>query len=132
MVATRGNLELFRYALQVAHAQHAELIVLFVRHLAITTMGSTNTADASLDPEAEHLFAQAGAESQDAGVQIRCLYALAWDVADAILDFAVTHGVDELVLGASQRGALWQTMKGDVIQQVAEYLPERINLLIHA
>jgi K+-sensing histidine kinase KdpD len=60
------------------------------------------------------------------------LYAVTSDVADAILDLAVTHAVDYLILGATQRGALWRTMKGDVIQQVAMYLPERTHLLIQA
>ena len=45
---------------------------------------------------------------------------------------AVTHGVDTLILGATQRGALWHAMKGDVLQEVAKYLPERIDLVIHA
>jgi hypothetical protein len=45
---------------------------------------------------------------------------------------AVTYGVDLLILGAPQRGRLWRLMKGDVIQEVAQYLPERITLLIHA
>jgi amino acid transporter/nucleotide-binding universal stress UspA family protein len=132
MVATRGNLELFRYALEAARTQHAELMILFVRHLAIATMGTSNVADIEADEEAQSFLAQASQEAQAAAVPARCLYAIAWDVGDAILDFAVTYGVDELVLGTSRRGALWQTMKGDVIRQVAEYLPERISLLIHA
>jgi nucleotide-binding universal stress UspA family protein len=132
MVATGGSVELFLYALNHAKAQNAELFVLFIRHLAIATMGSSNDPDAALDPEAVDLFGYAATQAAEAGMPVHCLYALAWDVADAILDFAVTYGVDELVLGASKRGALWHTMKGDVIQGVAEYLPERINLLIHA
>jgi nucleotide-binding universal stress UspA family protein len=132
MVATRGNLDLFRYALDVAKRQQAELLILFVRHLAITTMGTSNIADIEADEEARSFLAQVAQEAEAAQVPARCLYAVAWDVADAILDFAVTYGVDELVLGTSRRGALWQTMKGDVIRQVAEYLPEPISLLIHA
>ena len=45
---------------------------------------------------------------------------------------AVTHGADLLLLGTTRRGTLWKAMKGDVIQAVAEQLPERIGLLIHA
>ena len=45
---------------------------------------------------------------------------------------AVTHGADQLLLGSTKRGALWKAMKGDVIQAVAEQLPEGIDLLIHA
>jgi hypothetical protein len=45
---------------------------------------------------------------------------------------AVTHGADLLLLGTTRRGALWRAMKGDVIQAIAEQLPENIGLLIHA
>jgi hypothetical protein len=34
-------------------------------------------------------------------------------------------------LGTTRRGVLWRAMKGDVIQQVAAHLPERITLLVH-
>jgi hypothetical protein len=56
---------------------------------------------------------------------------MAYDVAEVILEMAVTHAVDYLILGSSQRGALWRTMKGDVIRDVAQHLPERINMLLH-
>ena len=108
------------------------MLILFVRHIAVPTMGPANVADVGDDEEAEDFFHQVVEEAEQAGVKATCLYAIAWDVADAVLEFAVTHGIDLLILGSSQRGALWRAMKGDVIQQVAEYLPERIKLLIHA
>ncbi|MER3417202.1 MAG: amino acid transporter [Gemmataceae bacterium] len=132
MVATRANRKLIRFALEEAKNRQAELLVLFVRHLAVIPMGSAGTPDAGQDAEAQALFKYAKEAADEAGVPVQMLYALTSDVADAILDLAVTYGVDFLILGASQRGALWQTMKGDVIQQVARYLPERTCLLIHA
>jgi nucleotide-binding universal stress UspA family protein len=92
----------------------------------------TNVPNANEDPEALQLFEQVKEQAAAAGVKAYCLYAVAWDVADAILEFAATHAVDLVVLGATRRGALWHVMKGDVIQQVAKYLPENITLLIHA
>ena len=59
------------------------------------------------------------------------IYSAAYDIADAILETAATHAVDMLLLGTTQRGVLWRAMKGDVIQQVAAQLPERITLLVH-
>jgi hypothetical protein len=35
-------------------------------------------------------------------------------------------------MGTTRRGALGKAMKGDVIQAVAEQLPESVVLLIHA
>jgi amino acid transporter len=132
MVATHGNMKLFRFALAEAKVRGAELLLLFVRHIAIPTMGPSNVAEVALDPEAQAVFNAAETEAKQAGVKLFCLYAVAWDVPDAILEFAVTYGSDTLILGASQRGALWHAMKGDVIQTVAQYLPENISLLIHA
>ncbi|MEX0585979.1 MAG: universal stress protein, partial [Pirellulales bacterium] len=131
MVATRGNAKLLRFALEEAKNRQAELLVLFVRQLAVIPMGAVAAAQWSDDVEARTLFDQAKQAAADAGVPLQPLYAATNDVPDAILDFAATHGVDYLILGTSQRGALWRTMKGDVIQQVAQYLPEEMNLVIH-
>jgi len=131
LVSTRGNSKLLQFAIEEARAKDAQLFVLFVRHIAVPTMGSTNVADPAIDSEAIAVFDSAKATADEAGVSIQPLYCVAYDVADAILEMAVTHGVDVLLLGTTQRGGLWRTMKGDVIQEVASLLPERISLLIH-
>jgi hypothetical protein len=35
-------------------------------------------------------------------------------------------------MGVSKRGALWKTLRGDILQEVINYLPQSIPLLIHA
>ncbi len=132
LVATRGNPGLLRFAAEEARNRQAELLVLFVRQLAVIPMGSVATPNWTEDEEAQALFEEAKKIGQTAGIVVRPLYAVTHDVADAILELAVTYGVDLLILGVSQRGRLGRLMKGDVIQQVAQYLPERITLLIHA
>jgi nucleotide-binding universal stress UspA family protein len=119
------------FALHEAQAKQAELLVLFVRHIAVPRMGAAPTGDAASDTEAQQLFGEVKQRADELGVSAYFLYSMAYDVAEAILEMAVTHSVDYVLLGATQRGGLWRTMKGDVIQEVAEYLPERINLLIH-
>jgi hypothetical protein len=66
------------------------------------------------------------------GVPAYFLYSPAYDIGEAILEMASTQAVDILLLGTTQRGMVWRAMKGDVIQQVAYELPERITLLVHA
>ena len=132
LMATRGNPRLVDFAIEQARTQQAELLVLFVRHVAVPTIGTGHLADASGDAEAQELFAKIRQQAEPAGVAVWFLYAVGWDVADTILEMAATYGVDALLLGSTQRTSLWRTMKGDVLQQVAEFLPERINLLIHA
>jgi nucleotide-binding universal stress UspA family protein len=128
----RGNMKLFRFALSEAKSKGAELLVLFVRHVAVPTLGPAGVANVEADPEARSFFSRIAEEASDAGVEVHCLYAVGHDVPETILEFAVTHGIDTLILGATQRGALWHAMKGDVLQEVAKYLPERIDLVIHA
>jgi nucleotide-binding universal stress UspA family protein len=87
---------------------------------------------ASADNEAQQLNQLSEQIAAEFGVPWRFVYATSNDIAETVLDIAATHAVDVLVLGATRRGALWKVMKGDVIQKVAELLPESINLLIHA
>jgi nucleotide-binding universal stress UspA family protein len=132
MVATTGNQRLIDFAMKECKNRQAELDILFIRHLAVTPMGPTAPPTLSEDSAALDLFERLRTQAHDSGVPLRLLYGVARDIPEAILDMAVTHGADLLLLGTTRRGTLWKAMKGDVIQAVAEQLPERIGLLIHA
>ena len=94
-------------------------------------VGPARSTDVAADNEAQQLN-QAEQIAAEFDVPWRFVYATSNDIADTVLDIAATHAVDVLVLGATRRGTLWKVMKGDVIQRIAELLPESINLLIHA
>ncbi|MDR3634889.1 MAG: universal stress protein [Isosphaeraceae bacterium] len=132
MVASQGNPRLIEFAIDECKSRHAELMFLFIRHLAITPMGESAGFKLDEDAQALELFDRLRVQAKEAGVPLRLLYGVARDVPDAILDMAVTHGADFLLLGTTRRGTLWRAMKGDVIQAVAEQLPESVGLLIHA
>ncbi len=132
MVATTGNPRLIDFAMKECKNRQAELDILFIRHIAVTPMGPTAPPTLAEDADALSLFDRLRQQSHDTGVPLRLLYGVARDIPEAILDMAVTHGADLLLLGTTRRGTLWKAMKGDVIQAVAEQLPERIGLLIHA
>ena len=132
MVPTTGNPRLLDFAMKECLTRHAELDVLFIRHLAVTPMGPTAPPTLAEDGDALELFDRLREQSTSNGVPLRLLYGVARDIPEAILDMAVTHGADLLLLGTTRRGTLWKAMKGDIIQAVAEQLPERIGLLIHA
>ncbi len=132
MVPTQGNPKLIEFALQECQSRHAELQLLFIRLLAVTPMGPTAFPTLAEDVEARALFDRVREQAKEAGVPVRLLYGVASDIPYAILDMAVTHGADLLLMGTTRRGALWKAMKGDVIQAVAEQLPEQVGLLIHA
>jgi nucleotide-binding universal stress UspA family protein len=132
LVATRGNPKLMKFAIEEAKAHHGEILVLFVRHIAVTAFAPVKAMTLAEDAEAVALFSEFRALAEAANVPAYFLYSSAYDVAEAILETAATHAVDILLLGTTQRGMVWRAMKGDVIQQVAYELPERITLLVHA
>lgn len=132
LVATQGNPKLVEFSLEQAKSFHAEVLFLFVRHIAIPMLGPAHKPDISNDPDAQRAAAQIKEKADAAGVPVRFLYTVADNIAETIVDFAVTYGVNQVIIGTTKRGALWRTMKGDVIQGVAQHLPERTQLLIHA
>jgi nucleotide-binding universal stress UspA family protein len=131
LVATRGNPRLTKFAIEEARAHHGELLVLFVRHIAVTPFAPVKRMELADDPEAVEMFATFREQAEAAHVPAYFIYSTAFDIADAILETAATQAVDTLLLGTTRRGVLWRAMKGDVIQQVAAHLPERITLLVH-
>jgi amino acid transporter/nucleotide-binding universal stress UspA family protein len=131
MVASRGNAKLLNFAVEQAQAFRAELIVLFVRHVAVTSYLPHNQVTLADDAEAMELFREFRSKAEEADIPAFFVYSSAFDVAEVILETAATQAVDTLILGTSQRGRLWRAMKGDIIQQVALHLPPRITLLVH-
>ncbi|MCY3021383.1 MAG: amino acid permease [Planctomycetota bacterium] len=133
----RGNPKLFQFAVGYAKDKKAALFVLFVREVALAFKergGPLATSRVTLahDKEAQKVFADVRKLCEEAGVPLVPLYAVHDSPAEVILDHAATLGVDALLMGVSKRGALWKTLRGDVLQEVINYLPQSIPLLIHA
>ncbi len=132
LVATQGNPKLVAFTLEQAKLAHAEALFLYVRHIAVPMLGPANKPDLREDPEAQKVALQIQDMAKEAGVPAKFLYTVADNIAETIVDFAVTYGVNRVILGATKRGTLWRTMKGDIIQGVAQHLPEQTQLLIQA
>jgi nucleotide-binding universal stress UspA family protein len=58
------------------------------------------------------------------------VYAVSQDAAATIVDLSATMGVDYLVIGATQRTALANLLRGSVATNVAQHLPDSIRLVI--
>ena len=52
--------------------------------------------------------------------------------AETIVDVAATLGASRLILGAPKRNALLNLLRGNVIREVSNLLPEEIDLLVYA
>jgi amino acid transporter len=137
LVPSRGNPKLLKFAVNYAKTNHAAVFVLFVREISLAFRergGKVAAENMTLanDAEAQRIFADVKKRCDEAGVPMMPLYAVSDNPAELILDHAATLGVDAVLMGVSQRSALWKTLKGDVLQEVISHLPESIPLLIHA
>ena len=125
LVAARGVTPTLRYAVEEARAHEAHLFVLFVRelftHIPVPMIEEE-------DPEAQSVFA--AVQSIAAGVKVTTIYAVSNDPVWTILDNAAIAGVDLLIMGHSRRYALTRLLRGNLMQQVAQHLPEEIRLVI--
>ena len=133
MVAARGITPVLSFALDEAQLRKACLFVLYVKEVAIyytaagTRLGRAKWQD---DPEANAIMTSVEKLGQERGVSVVPLYAVSQDAAATIVDLAATMGVDYLVLGASQRTAMTKLLRGSVATNIAQHLPESIQLLI--
>jgi nucleotide-binding universal stress UspA family protein len=133
MVAARGITPVLSFALDEAQLRKACLFVLYVKEVAIyytaaaTRLGRIKWED---DPEANAIMTSVSKLGQERGVSVVPLYAVSQDAAATIVDLAATMGVDYLVIGATQRTALTKLLRGSVVTNVAQHLPESIQLLI--
>lgn len=133
MVAARGITPVLAFALDEAKLRGAMLCVLFVKEIAVyytggpTVRGRARWQD---DPEANaimSLMLKLGGERE---IAVQPVYAVSEDAAATILDLSATLGVDFLIIGASQRTAMANLLRGSVATNVAQQLPETIQLLI--
>lgn len=138
LVATRGgNSKLLNFAIPYAHDRGAAIYVLFVREVALTFRereGKLGTEEMTMenDPEAMRIFESARKTAEEAKVPMVPIYVVHDSPPEMILDYAALMGVDAVLMGVSQRGALYKTLRGDILQEVTKYLPQNIPLLIHA
>src|SRR5216110_2747547 len=133
MVAARGITPVLSFALDEAQLRKATLFVLYVKEVAVyytaagTRLGRSNWQD---DPEANAIMCSMRKLGSQRGINVVPLYAVSQDAATTIVDLSATMGVDYLVIGATQRTALVNLLRGSVVTNVAQHLPDSIQLLI--
>ncbi len=125
LVAARGWTPALQFALEQSRARKAQLLVLYIREVAIPVDAGGNWQD---DPEAKALFGRIEAAGHNGAVSK--LYSISDAPADTIIDIAATFGVDTVVLGGSRRAALVNLLKGNVVTRVAANLPESMHLVV--
>ncbi len=82
------------------------------------------------DDEARQIFEHAKAKAGD--FQPLFAYAVSPSAAETIVDVAATLGASRVIVGAPHRNALLNLIRGSVIHEVSNSLPEEIDLLVYA
>jgi len=133
MVAARGITRVLSFALDEAQLRKATLCVLYVKEIAVFYAGGPTVRGRPKwqeDPEANAIMSLMLRLGAERGISVLPVYAVSDDAATTILDLAATLGVDFLVIGASQRHGMTKLLRGSVATNVAQQLPESIQLLI--
>ena len=117
-------------ALRQAKATRRPLYVLFVREQSVIT-GEDRRRKWKEDAEATKIFEHAKAEAGGEIAVLPC-YAVSDSPVDTIIDVAATVGASLLILGAPQRSGLIHLLRGNIIRQVSDSLPDDIDLLVYA
>ncbi len=129
LCAIRGTGRTLDFALREARETGRRLYLLFVREQPFMTEQDVRRKWQE-DPEASTIFD--AAKQQAADYQPLFCYAVSPSAAETIVDVAATVGASRLILGAPKRNALINLLRGNVIREVSNSLPEEIDLLVYA
>ena len=129
LAAVRGIGRTLDFAIEEARETDRPLYLLFIREQPVVTREDKRRKWVD-DEEAFKIFEYA-AEHADGHTVLPC-YAISESPADTIVDIAATIGASRLLLGAPQRNALVNMLRGNIIRQVSEALPEDIHMLVYA
>jgi amino acid transporter len=131
MVAVRGH-ENIHYAVDRAKKRGAVLFAIYVRVLRVLDVRPGQIPQIEDDPQAQEALGLAAMLCRQNGVPFFPIYITATDITAEILDYTVTFGCDELIMGKSRRGFFARTLEGDVVAQIARQLPEGVSLITRA
>ena len=129
LCAVRSAGRTLDFALREATTAGSRLYLLFVREQPFMTEEDARRKWQQ-DPEASAIFAEAKQKAENIA-PLFC-YAVSPSAAETIVDVAATLGASRVILGAPQRSALMNLLRGNVIREVSNSLPEEIDLLVYA
>ncbi len=124
--------ELLDFALEECRVRQAELIVLFLRPMAVMPMGPNPLPGLAEDDEARATFERIESEAGRLAVPLRTLYEVTADRSATIGEVATACSADVVVVGSSRRSLIFRLFSGDASPGLIRRLPERASLMIHA
>jgi nucleotide-binding universal stress UspA family protein len=129
MCAVRGLGKTLDFAIEEAQQSDRPLYLLFIRPVPILLEDDFRRKWQD-DPDARSLFVEA--KRKAGGHPVIPCYAVSDSVAHTIVDITATVGVSLLILGAPERHGLAHLLRGNIIREIADNLPDDIHLLVYA
>jgi amino acid transporter/nucleotide-binding universal stress UspA family protein len=129
LCAIRGIGRTLDFAIQEAKDTDRPLYVLFVREQPVIAPDDRKRKWGE-DEEARTIFLYA--KEKASGHRLLPAYAISDSAADTIVDIAATVGASYLIVGAPQRNSLVNLLRGNIIRNISDILPEEIHLLVYA
>jgi amino acid transporter len=129
LCAVRGIGRTLDFAIQEAKVTDRPLYILFVREQPVIAPEDRKRKWTE-DDEARTIFTYAKDKAE--GHMLLPAYAISDSAADTIVDIAATVGASYLIVGAPQRNALVNLLRGNIIRSISSILPEEIHLLVYA
>ena len=129
LCAVRGIGRTLDYAIEAAKETDRPLYLLFVREQPVIAPGDRRRKWAE-DDEAISIFRYASEKAD--GLRLLPCYAVSDSTADTIVDIAATVGASHLIVGAPQRSAIVNLLRGNIIRDISTILPEEIHFLVYA
>jgi amino acid transporter len=129
MCAIRGLGKTLDFAIEESRQTHRPLYLLFIRTLPVLTEHDYKRKWQD-DEEAREIFLHA--KSKAGGHPVYPCYAVSDAVAHTIVDITATMGASYLILGAPERHGLASLLRGSIIREISDCLPDDIHLLVLA
>ena len=129
MCAIRGVGKTLDFALDLSKQTHRPLYLLFIRTLPVLTEQDYRRKWQE-DEKARAIFE--AAKGKAAGHPVFPCYAVSDAVSHTIVDITATMGASYLILGAPERRGLVNLLRGDIIRDISDNLPDDIQLMVLA
>jgi nucleotide-binding universal stress UspA family protein len=124
--------DLLGFALEECRVRQAEMIVLFLRPMAVMPMGPNPLPGLSEDEEARATFERLVEETRRVSVPLQTLYATTGDLPSTIGEYARTSEADVVLVGTTRRAGFARFLSRDITPSILKMLPEHASLTIRA
>lgn len=127
LAAVRGLGKTLDFAVSEAQETGRPLYVVFVREQPVIAPGDRKRKWYD-DPEAKKIFESL--QDKGLGETILPCYTISDAPMNSIVDLASTIGAERVIIGASQRGALVNMLRGDMVNMLSKMIPEDMYLVV--